>query len=241
MLTYKDFNSREEFVRYLNLWHYDKNSKESGFVLLTNANGFEHELQKIKNNLDVVKHEWHDQSIDHIEKSVSAKGQRQIDIMQGQKNDKLQAGYRPDQSMYRVKQANTDSVLYDLAQTLGLESAYVRYHVQFPGEVTVFHTDIFSPSHEFLPQYAQDDSDQAVGKDTGTRRIIVALEDWDWGHVFQFGCSNWTHWRAGDVVYWEYGVPHCTANMGYVPRISASITGYATSKFNQKLAHAKQR
>jgi hypothetical protein len=142
--------------------------------------------------------------------------------------------------MYRIKGSPKDSVFYELAKDLGFESAYIRYHVQFPGEVTVWHTDIYSPSHEFLPNYNQDTGDEHVGKDTGIRRIIIALEDWDWGHVFHFGSTSWTHWNVGDVVYWDYGVPHCSANMGYTPRISASITGSVTDKFYQGIEHAKQ-
>jgi hypothetical protein len=239
MTTFRDFDSREEFVRHLNLWHYDKNSNKPEYTVIGQATGFQDELIDIKNNLEVIKTKWNNQSIDQIEKSVSADGSKQLEIMQGQKNDKLKAGYHPEQPMYRIHACPSHSVFYQLAKSLGLDSAYVRYHVQFPGEVTVFHTDIFSPSHEFLPNFGTNKDDLLVGKDNGIRRVIIAMEDWDWGQVFHFGSTGWTQWRSGDIIYWDFGVPHCTANMGYVPRISASITGLATNKFYQKINHAR--
>jgi hypothetical protein len=239
MTTFRDFDSREKFVRHLNLWHYDKTSKESEYTLIAQANGFQEELIDIKNNLEVIKTEWNNQSINQIEKSVVPGGTKQLEIMQGQKNDKLKAGYHPEQPMYRTNECPRHSVFYQLAESLNLESAYVRYHVQFPGEVTVFHTDIFSPSHKFLPNFVTSQDDSTVGKDNGIRRVIIAMEDWEWGQVFHFGSIEWKQWRAGDIIYWDFGVPHCSANMGYVPRISASITGLATEKFYQQVYRAR--
>jgi hypothetical protein len=233
MKTFKDFDSREEFVRSLNLFHNDLDKKQKEFNVvhgLCNQN-FVPELNNIKKNLDFVQTHWNNQSIEHIEASVSQYGVSQMEIMQGQKNDKVRAGYLPSMPMYRVNQCNNNSVFYQLAESLGLTHSVARYHVQFPGEVTAMHTDIFSPAHEFLPDVVKNIPDSKIGHDNNVRRILIALEDWRWGQTLMFGATSWVQWKAGDIAYWNYGVPHGAANMGYSPRITASITGLATDKF----------
>lgn len=232
MPTYKDYDSREEFVKSLGLYHHDKFLKTKEFTVMSGlVNGFDQELADIKQNIEVIRDTWNDQSISQIEQSVFKSGERHLKIMQGQKNDKLAAGYTPNQPMYRMRQCPDNSVFYDLARNIGLDYPCARFHVQFPGEVTIVHTDIFSPAHEFLPEAAKNIPDEKIGHDSGIRRILIALEDWNWGQIVMFGAQSWSQWKAGDISYWKYGVPHCAANMGYTPRISASITGMANDKF----------
>jgi len=232
MKTVKDFDSREEFVRSLNLFHHDPNKQQKEYNVVQGlCQSFSLELDSIKNNLDFIQHNWNNQSIEQIEKSVVEHGPEQIQVMQGQKNDKLRAGYSSDLPMYRVHQCNSDSVFYQLAKDIGLTHAVARYHVQFPGEVTAMHTDIFSPAHSFLPDIIKNIPVHQIGQDNNVRRILIALEDWNWGQTLMFGANSWTQWKAGDVVYWKYGVPHGAANMGYSPRIMASVTGLATDTF----------
>ena len=188
-------------------------------------------LEYIKENLNFIKANWNNQSIEQIESAVADLGPRHLDIMAGQKNDKLRAGYQSNSPMYRVSKCGANSIFQQLAKDIGLDHHVARYHIQFPGEVTIFHTDIFSPAHEFLPETMKNISDDQVGKDIGVRRVLIALEDWEWGQVLMFGAQSWSQWQAGDIIYWKYGVPHCGANMGFVPRISVSITGLATDKF----------
>jgi len=236
--TYKDFDSREQFIRHLNLYHYNKDLKQQEFISIPSAvSGFELEIADIKSNLEIIKNTWHNQSIEQIEQIVTTQGQRQLDIMQGQKNDKIRAGYDLTTPMYRVKNCSDTSVFQKLGQTLGLDYAVARYHVQFPGENTVLHTDIFSPVHEFLPDNLQNLPDEKIGQDNGIRRVLIALEDWEWGQIMMFGGQSYSHWKSGDLIYWNYGVPHCTANMGYQPRLSVSITGLATDKFFKWINH----
>ena len=233
MKTIRDFTSREEFVRSLNLWHYDKNTSQREFTKISNVKGFETELKNIRDNIDLIGRTWNNQSIEQIEAVVSNQGAFDLEIMQGQKKDKLDAGYRLDQPMYRIRQCSNDSIFYSIAKDIGLDYPCARYHVQFPGEVTVFHTDIFSPAHEFLPDIVKNRPEEEIGLDNGIRRVLIALEDWDWGQILMFGTDTWKQWNAGDMIYWEYGVPHCASNMGYSPRISVSITGLVTEKFNK--------
>jgi len=232
MKTFRDFDIRSEFIDYLGL--YEKNANTGpDFHKIANVsqNDYQLELDHIYRDIETIKETWNNQSIDQIEQSVSKKGPRQLEIMKGQKEEKLRAGYKPNQPMYRIKNCGPDSFFTHLAKQIGLEQALARYHVQFPGEVTAWHTDIYSPAHEFLSESAEDQSDESIGQDKNIRRILIALEDWRWGQFLQFGMSPWFDWKAGDMIYWKYGVPHGGANMGYVPRISVSITGLITDKF----------
>lgn len=240
--TYKDFNSREEFTKSLNLYHYDRTRSDPDYskIFTAEPSKFQNELLDLVKNINDIKKSWNNQSIQHIEESVSKKGQRHLDIMQGQKTDKLAAGYRSDAPMYRINNCDANSYFYQLANCLGLERSLARYHVQFPGEVTVWHTDIFSPAHEFLAELVGDIPDEKIGQDNNIGRVLIALEDWDWGHMMVFGKTPWINWNAGDVIYWNYGVPHGSANMGFKPRISVSITGIITDKFRKAIADARQ-
>ena len=62
------------------------------------------------------------------------------------------------------------------------------------------------------------------------RRFAIMLADWELGQIFQLGNANFTQWRAGDCITWEWrDIPHSTANMGWWDRPMLQITGYVTS------------
>lgn len=239
MKTFNDFVTRTEFVNYLGLYKSNKSANDFIKIDSIQKENYDAELIKIHSDIELIQETWNNQSVNAIEKSVAKQGQRQLDIMQGQKTEKLLAGYKPDQPMYRVNNCSTDSYFYELADTLGLKNSLARYHVQFPGEVTAWHTDIFSPSHEFLNENQTDLSDESVGRDKNIRRLMIALEDWQPGQFLLFGNTPWLNWSAGDVIYWDYGVPHGSANMGYAPRVSVSITGQITDQFTKLCNHAR--
>lgn len=238
--TYRDFRTRSEFIDYLDLYP-NFPTERPDFVRLAQIppECFQQELEAILENINHVKQDWNNQSINDIEQSVATKGQKQLDIMEAQRQEKLQAGYKREQPMYRIKNCEPGSYFNRFAENIGLESSHSRYHVQFPGEVTAWHTDIFSPTHEFIVGHDEQD-DESVGKDRNIRRIMIALQPWQRGHFFQFGYTTWINWSAGDVIGWDYGVPHGSANMGYEPRISVSITGKITDKFVALSNHARE-
>jgi len=239
--TYRNFRTRNEFIDYLNLYPKHPTGRPD-FVKLANIppECYQQELEAILKNINHVKQDWNNQSINDIERSVAKKGQKQLDIMEAQRQEKLQAGYGLEQPMYRIKNCEPESYFNKFAEDIGLEYSQSRYHVQFPGEVTAWHTDIFSPTHEFLVDYDDDQDDEFVGKDKNIRRIMIALQPWQRGHFLQFGYTPWIDWSAGDVIGWDYGVPHGSANMGYEPRISVSITGKITDKFAALNNHARK-
>ena len=60
---------------------------------------------------------------------------------------------------------------------------------------------------------------------------MIALEDWQMGHMFAFGNTYWKQWKAGDIVYHSWiDVPHCTANGAHVPRYTIQVTGHTTDR-----------
>ena len=234
--TYKDFDSRELFVQSLQHWHYNKwiqNAIEYRRISQIDQTIFIHELTQLKQQLDLVKQQWNNQSQLRIRQEIARtqNSHTNLEILAGQEQDRLKAGYSVEKSMYHVKQVESDSVWESIGQQFGLEEAITRLHVQFPGDVTAWHTDIFAPYHDLLPNKSINSHD-TVGQDIGLRRIIIALEDWEWGQCFMFGSHTWSQWHAGDVIYWNFGVPHCAANMGLTPRICMSVTGTPTQLFN---------
>ncbi len=233
--TYQNFDSREEFVRSLGHWHYDKWAMPNGEfkkIHQIQPDLYHAELEKLKQMLDTVKDSWNNQSQLRIrqETAKSKDPETNLKILEGQENDRLRAGYGVEKSMYHVRQVEAGSVWEIIGQQFGLENSLIRLHVQFPGDVTAWHTDIFAPYHDLLPAPAEKNV-ETVGQDIGLRRIIIALEDWEWGQCFMFGAETWSQWRAGDVVYWNFGVPHCASNMGFAPRICMSVTGVPNQKF----------
>ncbi len=235
--TWKDFDSREEFFRYLGYYHYDKNKsdKDSYVIMGRVTENFDSEVAYLKENIEHIKKSWNDQSPAAVAKSVKELGPRAEAVMAAQANDKKLAGYKDDAPMYRTENTDPNSIFYKIAKKLGLDFPLCRWHVQFPGETTFWHVDIFHPAHKFLPPVAHNIPDERVGHDPNIRRLMIALEDWDWGQMMLFGKTTYVNWRKGDIVYWPFGMPHAMANCGLAPRMSVSITGMQTGKFKKNL------
>ncbi len=57
-------------------------------------------------------------------------------------------------------------------------------------------------------------------------RCFVALDDWHPGQLVNFEPGFWTHWKKGDVVFFDWkNTPHSTANCGSKHRPFLKITG----------------
>ena len=234
--TYRHFNSREKFLESLGHWHYDKSAlPDNEFRKIAKVTlDYSKELGELKQQLDHIRLTWNNQSIQTIRAKVSEtkNAEFNLDVMSAQEQDKLTAGYDIHKAMYHVKKVDAESVWQQIGNQFGLQDPLVRLHVQFPGDMTVWHTDIYAPHHDLLPEKIKITED-TVGQDLGFRRIIVALEDWDWGQCFMFGAKTWCQWQAGDTIYWKFGTPHCAANMGFNPRICLSVTGQLTEEFQK--------
>lgn len=119
-----------------------------------------------------------------------------------------------------------------MVNAIPLEQSYVKATKQRPGELWPFHFDNFHA--------LRTDSDD-VWADPGIRRIVIALEDWSWGHYYLFGNSVWHNWKAGEIVYFDWLEPHATANCGPTPRHTLFVTGKITSELSDWLKSGEYR
>lgn len=109
---------------------------------------------------------------------------------------------------------------------LPLDDCYGKLHVQNPGEVWPMHFDNYNAFRR--------DSDLSW-EDPGVRRLLIAMGDWRWGQMIELGNSMWTQWRAGDVLYFDWLVPHGSANCGIYPRTTLVVTGRVTNELRDWL------
>jgi len=57
-------------------------------------------------------------------------------------------------------------------------------------------------------------------------RIIVFLDDWQPGHVFEIDGFPITKYKKGDFIFWNNTTPHMAANIGLKPRYTMQLTGH---------------
>lgn len=99
----------------------------------------------------------------------------------------------------------------------GWRDVCTSYYRMDPGTILPLHSDTYKRYVELfnLQMYHNH-----------IRRAIVFLEDWDSGHYLEVAGDPITKWSAGDVVVWEYDIPHLAANMGTTPRYTLQLTGH---------------
>lgn len=115
--------------------------------------------------------------------------------------------------------------LQRIVDDFALDGVMPRIHVQLPGELWHLHIDK-------LQKWLPEDPTQVM-------RIMIQLTDWQPGQFWEFGNYHWNHWRAGDVITFDWkNMPHSTANAGHHPRVTLQITGVktdATEKYLREL------
>jgi hypothetical protein len=130
--------------------------------------------------------------------------------------DHKQAGFDPDQIMFDRAFGDDEPLFKKMSAIIGMENNDIRFNLQQTGHLLVTHMD-------YLDGFERDGNPG--------RRFAVMLEDWRWGQIFQLGNANWTQWKAGDCITWEYrDIPHSTCNMGWWPRPMLQISGTVTEK-----------
>jgi len=113
-------------------------------------------------------------------------------------------------------------------QTKPIKSAF---HVQEPGQVFIKHIDSCSASRG---NSDSDDANYYFEHPELIARFLIALEDWQLGHMFAYGNTYWKQWKAGDIVHHSWiDIPHSTANGSHVPRYTLQVTGYTTEQTNK--------
>lgn len=112
-----------------------------------------------------------------------------------------------------------------IADFFELESVQKRLHVQLTGQLWHLHIDKLYHIDKIHPE--------------NVVRISIMLTDWTQGHIYQYGTTYYSHWKAGDVHVFDWmNTPHSTANTSYKPRVTLQLTGLKTAKTNEILNNA---
>ena len=134
-------------------------------------------------------------------------------MIQEEEYDLKSAGADPKMTVYRMyRDVQKLPTIALMPEIIGMKNSGSRLHVQFPGEVLTRHIDKLSKVQPDDP--------------ANVKRFIVMLEDWEPGHFFMFGNAYFSHWKAGEVITFDWpNMPHCTANASLKPRTILMVTG----------------
>ena len=103
----------------------------------------------------------------------------------------------------------------EILTQLPLDHGVATVTRQDAGQILPWHEDRFFMLRRLYP--------------TDTRpiwRFLLFLEDWKMGHVLQVNDSMLHHWHQGDVVVWQPGTMHVSANIGLETKWTCNITGF---------------
>ena len=122
-----------------------------------------------------------------------------------------------------------------VVQALGFEPGYQAViNNQPPAGLLHRHTDYISTYMYFKDENGHsmsmdDEYDIKLRQPKGTKEIwrcFVALDDWHPGQIVYFEPKFWTHWKKGDVMFFDWrNTPHSSANTGLEQRPLLKITG----------------
>ncbi len=155
----------------------------------------------------------------------SAGKEQPAEALASEEYDLIRVGADPDMIITNLNWTLPDS-LRDCANNFALDDCMARIHVQWPGQVWTRHIDK-------LQKWSPTDPDSVT-------RIMIQLTDWRPGQFWEWGNYHWNHWRAGDVVTFDWqNTPHCTANAGHHPRVTLQLTGRATEITREFIKYLK--
>ena len=132
-------------------------------------------------------------------------------------------------------------VFYKMLEEIGMYDVHtVRVHIQKLGQVTPMHID--QQMRYARPHWRKRWLDAGADKNPlKLRRVLIALTDWDYGHVWQFGNTYYQGYDAGECIVYDWtNMPHGTANFGYTPRITLQATGFMNEKFEWLLENGSK-
>jgi len=127
---------------------------------------------------------------------------------------------------------NNTPILNNLSNVVGLVDGQTGIQTQTIGMMLHLHIDSLTGLRKTRVLHT-DETDNP--EDWG--RCFVMLENWQPGHIIQFGNTYVPPWRAGDIIWFDWrNIPHSTANTGPWPRSIAKITGRVTPKYLDMIA-----
>lgn len=70
---------------------------------------------------------------------------------------------------------------------------------------------------------------------TNMIRVLIHLQDWEFGQALLWGTKSIVQWHAGDAIMWNPHVPHATFNAGRHKRYTLRVTGTPSARTLEKL------
>jgi hypothetical protein len=131
------------------------------------------------------------------------------------------------------------SVINRLAEIMCVRKPMARMQVLEPGNMMTMHVDDLAvgymrPIEQSLigkVEFTEEEHAMFKADNYYAIRFLIMMEDWQWGQGMMFNDKTFTHWKAGDVLYWDWtNVAHSTFNSGYIPRGLFRLTGLRTDK-----------
>jgi len=218
--------SRWEFTKNRSRWHFDtKKPPETGVDSYTHVCRFEGNFSDaIAEILPLTTpRNWSTRK-----NQINTDKKEQIYSAKQEEFDLIKAGADPKKEIFHRAPANDIPIFSKIGDWLGMDKTIINFHNQTTGQLMHTHIDVFSNRPERNNSFEVSDMD--LHPET-MRTFIVMLADWQLGQIFQIGNANFTQWRAGDCITWEwFDMPHSTANMGWWDRPMLQITGYVTDK-----------
>lgn len=128
----------------------------------------------------------------------------------------FRTGFQAD---YRSRQPScNDKILQDLRdQGVRLDLTGLSYYKMMPGDILPYHGDTYARYRAYHHVDIED-----------IWRVILFLQDWQPGFVFEMEGRPIVNYRAGDFVAWQGAAEHLAGNLGQVPRYTLQITGVLT-------------
>jgi hypothetical protein len=225
--------SRWEHNKLRSTWHFDPKAdpQEETFITMCKFKG------DWKAGIDKALKDAKEQTIGNYRPRNQSK--QDHDLHEGELLDILQASNKQDVScMYHhhlMSRTHKDTspeyeIFFKMLDAVGLDIHQMRVHIQLLGQVTPFHID--QQMRYARPEWRQLWLNAGADKNPlKLRRLLISLNPWDYGHVWQFGNTCYQGYDAGECITYDWcNMPHGTANFGYTPRITLQATGFITEK-----------
>ena len=130
--------------------------------------------------------------------------------------------------------------LEKLIKKIHLYDADAEINCQLPGQIKALHFDScagwMKKNIEKIEDLKIDHKNKQPKHTPRLHRFLVALQDWQPGWMVQFGTEQWSNWKKGDVITFDWrNVPHSTANASFENRYLLKITGITKEDTNYDL------
>lgn len=117
-----------------------------------------------------------------------------------------------DMADYRHAQPQWTNKLIDF---FGFRNSGTSFYRMGPGKILPYHSDTYL-------KYVKYHKITEVKK---IHRVVIFLEDWKPGHIFEVDGHPVYNYSKGTYVLWQNDTPHLAANIGIHDRYTLQITG----------------